>query len=398
MIVSASKPISIAVIAAGLAPYRIPLLNHLNALPNFQVTALLCYPPSDTHAAPNNLQAWNFPYHVFTTHAFALTNKWNDPMRVPFSPGLLTHLMRQHYDVVIALGWTMPNTFIAWLQRKLAHQPIVVWDESIPHPPGKFKQRVMPFIKRYMGSFDGWFAASSWCVEYLVELGAARERTFLFPQVTDNAFFRNQALALRGRREELKRALGIQTKFVILFVGRFITVKAIPTLLQAFEQVAAENADVSLLLVGHGPLEEALCAHRADSLAKERIFIHPFVPQQQLPEMYALADLFVLPSYNDTFGVVIAEAMASGLPIVASSRVGAVADLVRDGENGRVVPPGDAASLANALAQILNDDALRQKMGARASERIALWNVDAAAAALTRFLDLYAFSLGTVSA
>lgn len=388
MYLQSKRKISIAIVAPGLAAYRIPLLNYLNSLPDLQITALLSKAPEDTQESPNNLQAWNFPYLVFRSASFAFDSHLGDRSRLPFSPALFAHLAHTPYDAVIALGWTMPNTFYAWLQRKLTRRPMVLWDESILHPPGNIKRRAMPLVKRYVGSFESCLGASSAALDYFVAMGAARERVVLFPQVTDNEFFAGETSIWRQQRQTLKEALGIRTKQVILFVGRFIRVKGLPTLLEAFEQVALENADVSLLLVGQGPMQTQLEAQRATLAARDRIVIHPFAAQQDLPKFYALADLFVLPSFSETFGVVINEAMASGLPIVTTTRVGAVADLVREGENGRVVPAGDTNALAQALVQILNDDALRQRMGACSAERIATWNIELAVKGLFQCLDL----------
>jgi glycosyltransferase involved in cell wall biosynthesis len=159
-------------------------------------------------------------------------------------------------------------------------------------------------------------------------------------------------------------------------------------LFDAFEQLAAENADVSLVLVGAGALEREMRERRERSRAPERILIRQHVSQLELSRYYAVADVFCLPSLYDTFGVVIVEAMASGLPIVTTSHVGAVADLVRDGVNGRVVQPGDVTGLAQALAQLVSDDTLRKRMGECARERMKSWSVDTAAHALLKCIDM----------
>lgn len=377
----------VAIVAPALAPYRVPLLNRLNQLPNVEVTALLSY-PQERQKGTANPQEWKFPSQVFRSLSFTYDTTLGDRAGVVWSPRLWTHLAQTPYELVISLGWTMPNTLAAWAQRKLAHKPIVVWEESIPHPPNPPKQILLPALNKYVGAFDGYLAASSWCRDYLVGMGAPRERVIVFPQVTDNDFFAWNATTWRARREELGRTFGITTPRVILFVGQFIVRKGIGTLFDAFELVAARNEAVSLVLVGQGALEGEMQERRACSLAPERIFIQNHVPQQELPKYYALADVFCLPSLYDTFGVVIDEAMSCGLPVVTTTRVGAVADLVRDGVNGRVVAPGDAAGLSEALAQILDDDALRERMGICARERMASWSVDTAAEALLQCIEL----------
>lgn len=382
-----NQKIRVGIVAPGLAPYRVPLLNRLNQLPNVQVTALLCQ-LQDRQAGNSNLQAWNFAAHAFRTFTYTYKTKLGDRVGVVTSPGLFTHLARTPYDLVIALGWTMPNTVIAWGQRKLARRPIVVWDESIPHPAHPLKQQLSPVLEKYISSFDGYLATSSWCIDYLVSMGAPRDRVILFPQVTDNDFFARNAALWRTRRDEVKQALGISTSQVILFVGQFIPRKGIRPLFDAFERVASQNAQVSLVLVGSGSLEPEMQERRAHSSARDRIFIQSHVSQHDLPQYYGLADLFCLPSFYDTFGVVVNEAMASGLPVVTTGRVGAAADLVRDGVTGRVVSPGDPVALAEALTQLLNDNALRERMGSCARERMNTWSVDTAADALLQCIEM----------
>lgn len=377
----------VAIIAPALAPYRVPLLNRLNQIPNVRVTALLSY-DRERRADSDNLQPWSFESYAFRPFNYTYNTRLGDRVSVVWSPALWTHLARTPYDLAISLGWTMPNTLAAWMQRKWARQPIVVWEESIPHAPAPLKKTLLPALTRYIGAFDGYLAASSWCRDYLVDMGAARERVILFPQVTDNDFFARNAATWRARRQELKSSLGITTPQVVLFVGQFIVRKGIRPLFDAFDRLATENHQVSLVFVGKGALGDEMQERRARSPASGRIFIQNHVPQQELPKYYALADVFCLPSLYDTFGVVIAEAMVSGLPVVTTTRVGAVADLVRDGVNGRVVAPGDAAGLANALAELLNDHALAERMGQCARERMTSWSVDTAAEALSRCIEM----------
>lgn len=378
----------VAIIAPGLAPYRIPLLNYLNRLPNIQVTALLCRKYGEIESKSDARRDWCFDYQYFQSFMVRVSNPFAERAGLWLSPGLWSHLGQNPYDVVIALGWTMPNTVLAWQYCKTHRRPVVVWDDSIPHPPGRWKRRLMPVVQRYFGSFDSYLASSSWCRDYFVSMGAPREQIIFFPQIVDNDFFARSADALRPRRDALKQELGIHTSRVILFVGQSIARKGVVPLMEAFERVAQANPDVTLVTVGQGVLTSEMQARRLASHARDRIVIHPFVSQQDLPKFYALADIFVLPSFYDTFGLVINEAMASRLPIVTTNRVGAVADLVRDGVNGRVVAPGDVPALAEALTQLVGNDALRAEMGKRAAEQIDRWSVQQAGEGFMQCINL----------
>lgn len=367
----------IAVVMTPPAPYRIPLLNRLAALPGIQLTVLSTDPYGSSRQ--NAPAPYQFQYEIFPTRLWFTQNQFGDRMGVVLSPALTGHLRHMKYDAIVALGWTMPNTVLTRTLGAMGRTPVILWDESIPHAHSAVKGLLLPMLRRYFGSFDGYLAASSGCREYMISMGAAPERVVLFPQVADNHFFQSENARLHPQREALKHARGIETKRVILFVGQLIPRKGVWELMEAFEWVSARDADVSLVMVGDGVLRPDLEARRAASPQVDRIFIASFTSQQELPTYYALADVFVLPSLYDTFGVVVNEAMASGLPIVTTHNVGAVADLVADGVNGRVVAPGDANALAQALLALVQDNALRDAMGIKSSERIGQWTIEMAA-------------------
>ena len=103
-----------------------------------------------------------------------------------------------------------------------------------------------------------------------------------------------------------------------------------------------------------------------------------FLPQEQLADLYAISDLFVLPSEYETFGAVVLEAMASGLPIITTNQVGAAYDLIEEGVNGHIIPWDDTEALAEAMCRVLSDEATRKRMGAASSDRLKDWNIEAA--------------------
>jgi glycosyltransferase involved in cell wall biosynthesis len=99
--------------------------------------------------------------------------------------------------------------------------------------------------------------------------------------------------------------------------------------------------------------------------------------EDELARRYVAADVFALLSRHEPWGVVVNEAAASGLPLVLSDRVGAARDLLRDGENGFVVPADDVAAATRALRRLADDDELRRRMGARSRELVRGWDYDA---------------------
>ena len=148
----------------------------------------------------------------------------------------------------------------------------------------------------------------------------------------------------------------------ILFVGRLAAVKGVPVLLDAFARVLKDHPDAELTLVGDGP-ERPRIEARARALGCDHaVRFAGYLSQDEVTAELARADLFALPSFAEGVPVVLMEAMASRLPVVAT-RLAGIPELVEDGVSGRVVPPGDSAALAAALAELLSDPDLRARMG-----------------------------------
>jgi glycosyltransferase involved in cell wall biosynthesis len=136
------------------------------------------------------------------------------------------------------------------------------------------------------------------------------------------------------------------------------------------------EAAPSLIIVGDGEERAALetCA-RAFQL--DHVHFAGFRNQTELPAFYDLCDVFVLPSDNEAWGLVLNEVMNAGKPVVASDQVGAAADLIQEGVNGHVFPAGDVAALRSRIASILADPARARGMGQASRKIISGWNFEA---------------------
>jgi glycosyltransferase involved in cell wall biosynthesis len=157
----------------------------------------------------------------------------------------------------------------------------------------------------------------------------------------------------------------------VLSVGRFAAQKNNAGLLGAAAEAARKVAHpFRVELVGHGPEQGSLAALAAGLGLAERVTFLPWQPREALVGRYQGAHFFVLASHDEGMPNAVLEAMACGLPIVGT-RVGGTEELVTDGDNGILVPPGDDAALAGALAALVEDDGLRARMGARSLARVA---------------------------
>ncbi|MEX0744690.1 MAG: glycosyltransferase family 4 protein [Phycisphaeraceae bacterium] len=148
----------------------------------------------------------------------------------------------------------------------------------------------------------------------------------------------------------------------LLFVGRLARVKGLAVLLEAMRAIVQRCANVRLTLVGDGEERSILEQQvREMGLAAHVQFVG-YRSSDEVGELLRQTDVFVLPSFAEGVPVVLMEAMATGLPVVAT-RIAGVAELVTDGVSGHLVAPGDAPSLADRVAELLDDAALRQRMG-----------------------------------
>ncbi len=176
----------------------------------------------------------------------------------------------------------------------------------------------------------------------------------------------------------------------LVFVGRLAAVKGVRVLLEALARVRGEVAEgVHLTLVGGGSERTALEGMAASLGIAEQVEFTGYLSQTEVAERLETGDIFVLPSFAEGVPVVLMEAMASGLPVIAT-RVGGVGELVEDGVNGLVVAPSDVAGLADAIATLARDPAQRSAMGAAGRARVReAYDIDREAGRLAALFAAY---------
>lgn len=189
---------------------------------------------------------------------------------------------------------------------------------------------------------------------YFEKYGARPERIFLFPVEPDYELIRSLSPeTLRRVAEQYNLAPGRRR---VVYSGRLAPVKRVDLLLDAFAAVAGERPEWDLLIIGNGPLRDELKS-RVPAPLSNRVAWAGFIDDQAaVSAMYRLSDVLVLPSDREPWGLVVNEAVAAGMAVVASDVVGAAAELVRDGANGRLFSAGDLRGLTAALADVTAAD------------------------------------------
>jgi glycosyltransferase involved in cell wall biosynthesis len=248
----------------------------------------------------------------------------------------------------VSTGFWIEKTFDRWVQREK-------WKEA-------FKRWLFPRV-------DFIVTVGENGREYALRYGAPRKRIFFAPHTIDVAHYRDKCNAVRSKRSLLHDELGAKlTTFI--YVGRLLKLKGLEYLLDAFSEVQRRNdSEVCLILVGDGADEE-LFRYKCEKDGIRNVIFVGFVQKNELPKMYACADVFVFPTLGDPYGLVIDEAMACSLPVISTSEVGEIGDRVEDGINGYIVPPENSHDLAEAMLKLARDTNLRRSMGNVSAKKI----------------------------
>jgi phosphatidylinositol alpha-mannosyltransferase len=231
------------------------------------------------------------------------------------------------------------------------------------------------FLKRWFRKLDGKIAVSKPAVEFAH--GHFPGYYNIVPNGVDLDHFSPDVAPI----EEFDDG-----KLNILFVGRLESRKGVKYLIEAFARVKQEVPDSRLIIVGPGTrLRRKYEKKVAKSGLKDVVFVG-FASYEDLPRYYQTADVFCAPATgSESFGIILLEAMAVGKPIVASNIEG-YASVISDGVDGQLVPPKDSESLAQALITLLNDESLRQEMGAKGRAKALKYGWDSIARTI---LDYY---------
>jgi glycosyltransferase involved in cell wall biosynthesis len=231
-----------------------------------------------------------------------------------------------------------------------------------------------PLIGNYYRRLDGVLAIGSANRDFYRAIGVPERRIFDMPYAVDNRRFMTGAPLVDSERNELRARFGVHDdRPVVLYAGKFQRRKRPDDLLRAAAALNREGIIFYLVMVGSGEMQTDLRA-LAQDLGLSNIHFSGFVNQAGLPRIYAACDLFVLPSENEPWGLAVNEAMCARLPIVASSEIGCVSDLVHDRRNGHTFSAGNVTGLTDALRPLLTDPDLRRRMGAASRDIIARWS------------------------
>lgn len=352
----------VAIIFHHLGPYHVARIRSL--LTSFSDLAVI------ELASRANERSWERP----NTDRFKLITLVNDiyeniPPRT-FVKRTVDALREASPDCIVICGYGHPAMRAAARWAKSATRVSTVLLSESQHVDLK-RSMLKELVKgAWINKFcDAAFVGGSSAALYLQNLGFPGERIWRGYNVVDNSYFDSGADIFRADAVRLREQLGLPCRF-FLYVGRFSEEKNLIRLIKAYRTYLSDKgADAwGLVMVGSGPQEKELRT-MAGALGLDQVIWPGFVQIDELPKYYALASGLVLPSAREPWGLVVNEAMASGLPVLVSASCGCALDLVVPGINGRLFDPCRESDIARAMNWLSSGDRDLGSMG-RASKSI----------------------------
>ena len=284
-----------------------------------------------------------------------------------FCPGVIKYLTGQ-YDQIILGGYNTPTNMIAIEYMRYKKIPFIL------NADGGFIRRdyyLKYFIKKHLvSSASYWICSGIYTKNYLAYYGACPERTFVYPftslyksDIFDSVLSREEKLRLREK-------LGIVTPKMIVSVGQFIYRKGFDLLLEAVKDLK----DTTTCIIGGSPTSEY-----KDIISKykmKNVVFPGFFSKERLREYYRAADIFVLPTREDIWGLVVNEAMACGLPVITTDKCVAGLELIENGVNGFIVESEKSTQLADRILRILGMQGYGIEMGSNNLAKVTDYNIE----------------------
>jgi glycosyltransferase involved in cell wall biosynthesis len=345
-------------------PYRLGLIRRIAECSPLPLEVLFI--------AANVSQSWNLSLH-------GTSASYLPPGTLAASIEIAKRLSARRHCLTQIAGWGGRGVLIsAWMLAWWYRVPLYVESDTqlpvgLPLWKRAIKRLVYPLLFKIPKKF---YAAGSRQALYFRHYGVENDRIVIDRMTVDVVDIMRRSNALREQRtvSGVRREFGLSSEqTVFVYVGRLESYKGIESLLAAFDCLHRTHPQAALLIVGDGPERT-----RVESAAKDNQSIRYAgrLDYDQVVRAYNCGDAAVVPSQFEPWGLVVNEAMASGLPVIVSDRVGCVDDLIRHGETGLVYRAGSVDELSLCMGQLAQDSEGRRAMGAAGQRLISGWTLE----------------------
>ncbi|MCC7559620.1 MAG: glycosyltransferase family 4 protein [Methanobacterium sp.] len=291
------------------------------------------------------------------------------------------------YDIIVGGSWdSLPEiieTTLYFVIAKLRRKKFVLWTEDWNWNIKTTKRKLVKFFARIIvKNSDAIILPGTKQKECVMYLGASPSKVFLMPNASNISQTPTESpdkiVKLKSSPNMVNTSNlrdqypSFKDKKIVLFVGRLVKQKGVDYLLNAFSTLKKGMNDVVLVIIGKGDYEKKLKKLAEDLQIEKDVCFQGHVDNDLLKNYYGPSDLCVVPSIThemvDAWAFVVNEAMYYENPVIASDAVGSAFDMIKNGENGFIVPEKDSKALYDAMKVILSNDELREKMGKRSKK------------------------------
>jgi glycosyltransferase involved in cell wall biosynthesis len=354
-----------------ISPYRIPLFN-----------ALARHPEAELHVVfmaetDPQLRQWRV-YKEEIKFSYEVLPSWRRRIggrHALLNRGVGRALSAFGPNVILCGGYNYLASWQALLWAKVHNVPLLLWSESHRHELRRVRPLVEFLKDEFLHRCNGFVVPGLMAREYIQGRNIKDDVIFTAPNAVENDLFAAVAADARRNARERRMELNLPDRY-FLFAGRLVREKGVFELLSAYAKLDEQiRRQMGLVFVGDGASRQEL-EEQAKGISPGMIRFAGFAHREQLAVYYALADVMVLPTYTDTWGLVVNEGMACGSPVILSRAAGCAADLLKENWNGLLVPPRDIQSLASAMKSIASQPDLRAKMAANSLDQISHYSAE----------------------
>ncbi|MFQ5821921.1 MAG: glycosyltransferase family 4 protein [Candidatus Heimdallarchaeota archaeon] len=372
-----NEKINVAIFHNIIAPYRVPLFEKLSRHKNVELKIFFGNITKKGRKWRVNTRELNFPHEILWSIATL-------PRFFTINPALPIKLLSEDFDVYISGGARAPAPYflgalITFLVAKLHRKPFILWFAETKYPKKlrkKFWKKIISGILDKISLFfikksNAYIAYGEGAKKGLIGFGIREEKIFVAPNATPIKDFRQKYEAADAKMLRDKLRITKDAK-VILSLSYLLKRKGIHYLIRAFGKLRSERGKIALVIAGSGPYLDELKRLCGENNISDVHFVG-YIRHDLTPLYYKMADIYVLPSLSDPWGLTINEAMICEKPVVTTENVGAK-ELIKD--NGIVVPPGNEQELYEALKRLLENQEILKRMGEKSWKYIQAYSIE----------------------
>ena len=378
------QPVKIAIINTHPITYFAPLYRHINNHPKIDITVIYlssmgindAFDTGFNQSIPSDFDLLNGYEYIFCGSNYM--NKIPKGFFSIITPEIWKTIRQSDCDVVWFHGYNYAAYIIAFVAAICSEKKIFFRSETHFKLKRTWLKRTIrdSVLRIYFGFVDGFLAIGSLNKSYYEKLGVPTSKITLVPYTVDNERFASCSVDASSKKIGLSNYKSLDPSLpTVLYCAKFIPRKYPDLVLQALNILHQNGKPANLIMAGNGP-ELRRMQMLANQLNLSNVFFAGFVGQTKLPELYALCDIFVHPSDNEPWGLVINEVMAAGLPIIVGKNVGSAEDLVIDDVNGSKLEDLTAECLAKHISEIIFNGKKLKKMSKASRTIIKHWDFD----------------------